>query len=502
MKKLLLFILLILAIVLSFFVCKSKPAANSDCAPIDLPSQGYPDKYRVIKGNNTPREGVIVSYKDRQIIINNATDPDTKKYLIESLGYKSIKKCACAQEYELLEIPEDLASRLSPDGGDVKDPNKGSSGSTYVSNYILKDPATVEQNEGPITGYSVQIDTTPIEPAIVKVAIVDSGVDTSKFDISKYLFKNPANSVFCNSLDPTDQESEYGVNLFSKNDYRLPGGSTQLGGRTVINMDFFYPQPKDIDGHGSFINMIISGSAQRKNTRIPLQNVYSKNFIEHINVKYARSRDKDCSLFDAICGVHYALEKGAKVINASWRTLGKGDYFLKFLQPTLKKLKEKNAILIVAAGNDYRIDIDGEVKAWPAALSDSRIVAPEYSNHVITVGAWNLESEEITDFTNFGQNTVSIYAPGIDIAIPLKQGFQRLIGQGTSYAAPFVTRNVAVLWGLHPTWTAKEVKESILNSATTKTISFTVKDKDELNRERIQTRTQVIKILDTSLQLH
>jgi hypothetical protein len=123
----------------------------------------------------------------------------------------------------------------------------------------------------------------------------------------------------------------------------------------------------------------------------------------------------------SLLGVHTALAKGAKVINASWRTKSKDtDFFVKFLQPTLQRIQDNDALLICAAGNDS-LDIDGEVKSWPAAIAD-KAIGKGYSDYVISVGAWSIDSTKITYFSNYGTKSVDIFALGSNISVKLNDG--------------------------------------------------------------------------------
>jgi subtilisin family serine protease len=510
MKRLLLFLLFILILVFTYFICKSKHESN--CIPID-PLKAYANITEIQESENTLPEGVPVTYKENQIIISNAVF--YRDYYL-NLGYKSIKRCACAQDYELLEVPESIRVRGIPEGAEQTGGNTSGTGSSIsIRNSVLEDNVASISN---IANSSIKAGD-PIfinnnqnpEVGKIKVAIVDTGVDTSKYDIVKYLYKNEPNSIVCNN--ESEEEGLYGVNLYSTVDVESTGKkitlpSNSLIPRTVMELNVIYPEPKDLDGHGSIINMIIGGFAKHKNRDFleTLQYSYSSNFIEQINVKFAANRVSERTLFDALCGVHYALNKGAKVINASWRAIGKGDYYLKFFKSTLEKLRAKDALLVVGAGNDYRIDIDGETKAWPAALADSILVDRmypgfRYNNHIITVGAWYLGNSEsrdsITDFTNFGDKTVSIYAPGQEITVPIVEtvdGYRWKIGKGTSYAAPFVTRNAAIYFGLNSGITAFEVKNRIIYTAEKVNVTFS----DNAHKVRNQT----IRVLKPKIEIH
>ena len=68
---------------------------------------------------------------------------------------------------------------------------------------------------------------------------------------------------------------------------------------------------------------------------------------------------------------------------------------------------------------------------------------------------------EVSRFSNYGKNSVDIFAPGEYIySTILNNEYRRM--SGTSMAAPVVTGVAALIWNYFPELTAKQVKQAIL----------------------------------------
>jgi subtilisin family serine protease len=173
--------------------------------------------------------------------------------------------------------------------------------------------------------------------------------------------------------------------------------------------------------------------------------------------------DKDIAL-----GIRYAVDNGAKVINGSF-----GKYFSnerQWVVEAIKYAESKDVLVIFAAGNDAK-DLDVENK-FP---SDSYDGQPEYASNVMLIGAINVDygSKMVAGFSNYGQKNVDIYAPGVKIyATTPSNNYEYL--QGTSMAAPNVAGIAATLRAYYPKFSAKEIKEIILESGTPLSNTVTV----------------------------
>jgi hypothetical protein len=166
--------------------------------------------------------------------------------------------------------------------------------------------------------------------------------------------------------------------------------------------------------------------------------------------------DKDVAL-----AIRYAVDNGAKVINASF-----GKAFspnAEWVYEALEYAATKDVLFIHAAGNDGA-DLDlPENKNFP---NDHKLQnAPEFVDNVITVGALSprFGPEMIASFSNYGRQNVDIFAPGDEIFSTMPGNGYDFQG-GTSMAAPAVAGVAALIRSYYPQLTALQVKQVILES--------------------------------------
>lgn len=154
-------------------------------------------------------------------------------------------------------------------------------------------------------------------------------------------------------------------------------------------------------------------------------------------------RDKDVAL-----AIRYAVDNGAKVINMSF---GKAYFHNKaIVDEAIKYAVSKDVLLIHAAGNDAK-DIDEE----------SNYPTPRYADgstckNWIEVGASDRDQNP-ADFSNYGDETVDVFAPGVNIYSTVPDNKYK-DNSGTSMAAPVVAGIAALIRSYYPHLTAEQVK--------------------------------------------
>jgi subtilisin family serine protease len=164
--------------------------------------------------------------------------------------------------------------------------------------------------------------------------------------------------------------------------------------------------------------------------------------------------DKDIAL-----AIRYAVDNGAKIINMSF-----GKSFSPHQKEVYEAMRhaEKNDVLLIhAAGNDGK-DIDKEPN-FPATKYDFQ---ESENSMLLTIGAStrNAKKGEVAAiFSNYGQNSVDIFAPGNEIFNTVPEGKYETL-QGTSMAAPMVAGVAAFLKSYFPSFTMKQIKDIILES--------------------------------------
>lgn len=164
--------------------------------------------------------------------------------------------------------------------------------------------------------------------------------------------------------------------------------------------------------------------------------------------------DKDVAL-----AIRYAVDNGAKIINASF---GKSySPHQDWVHDAIRYAAEKDVLIVHAAGNDDgNIDPGGSLN-FPNDMVGNK----EISDNLITVGAshWEYNEQQIARFSNYGAVNVDVFAPGHKIysSVPNQQ-YEQL--DGTSMASPLVAGVAAVLWSHYPKYSAKKIKRIILKS--------------------------------------
>jgi len=170
-----------------------------------------------------------------------------------------------------------------------------------------------------------------------------------------------------------------------------------------------------------------------------------------------------------------ALNQGGRVLNMSLniepvRPMSKRELrqakmeWRKSLTPLVKRIRAKNTLLVLAAGNN---GLDGDDNYLPKGASSDDVRS--WKENVIIVGASDRQ-DHIASFSDRGK-TVDVYAPGEEIEIPkvashgqivayivqlVAPGAQLIgekppttttetvLGNGTSFAAPLVTGVLAL----------------------------------------------------------
>ena len=209
----------------------------------------------------------------------------------------------------------------------------------------------------------------------------------------------------------------------------------------------------DDEIHGTHVSGII-GAVRNNNVGM--------NGVAH-NVKIMAVRavpDGDEYDKDVALAIRYAVDNGAKVINASF---GKSYSPNKqWVYDAIKYAAEKDVLIVHAAGNSAE-NIDVE-KNYP---NDSDDLITEFSDNVITIGAssFNYNEKLPASFSNYGKLNVDIFAPGVQIYSTFPDERYESIG-GTSMASPGVAGIAALIRSYYPKLSASQVKHIIMNSGT------------------------------------
>ena len=203
--------------------------------------------------------------------------------------------------------------------------------------------------------------------------------------------------------------------------------------------------------HGTHVAGIIAAS---RGNGVGMDGV--ANAVEIMTIRAVPNgdeRDKDVAN-----AIRYAADNGAHVINMSF---GKGFSPQKYaVDEAILYAESKNVLMVHAAGNDA--ENNDETLHFPVPQIDSGETVESW----IEVGASNWESIEslAANFSNYGQESVDVFAPGVDIYSTTPDNSYASLG-GTSMAAPVVSGIAALIMAYYPEFSSVEVKNIIIDSA-------------------------------------
>ena len=249
------------------------------------------------------------------------------------------------------------------------------------------------------------------------VAVIDTGVDYRHQDLKDSIFIN-SNEIPNNNIDDDQNgfvDDYYGYDFFSN----LGGGM-------------------DDNGHGTHCAGIIAANGNFKGVA-PKVKILPIKFLNNYG-----SGD----ILKAIEAINYAMIRGAKILTNSYGNPNNNQAFYE----AVKIATNSGALFFAAAGN-AKNDND-ERGEYPANYS---------LKEVLSIGASNSSARKAT-FSNFGQLSVDLFAPGDNI-YSLDLNNQYKIRSGTSMATPMAAGLAALIWSEHPQLNNQEIREILIKSS-------------------------------------
>lgn len=257
----------------------------------------------------------------------------------------------------------------------------------------------------------------------VIVAVIDTGIRYSHLDLTNRMWKNPL-EIPGNGID--DDENGYVDDVFGID------ATTDTG------------DPMDTDDHGTHVAGTIGAAANDGNPHVGVAwnvRLMACKFIGDLGFG---------STSDAIECIDYAVAHGAKILNNSWG----GGGFSQALFDSIQRARDAGVLFVAAAGND---GTDND--QFPHYPSNYQL------DNIISVAALD-RTDRLAYFSNYGQETVHLGAPGVEI-FSSTSTFDRAYDffDGTSMAAPHVSGVAALVWSLYPEADLEEVRDRILAGA-------------------------------------
>jgi thermitase len=247
------------------------------------------------------------------------------------------------------------------------------------------------------------------------VAVLDTGIDLNNPEFMYHLWVNPNGGSGADGY----VGDVFGWNFVSNNGY-----------------------VQDDNGHGSHVSGILAAAG---NNNYGVVGVDWNALIMPVKILDSTGSG---TTDEAVSGIYFAVDHGARVINASW---GGGPYS-QAMANAIAFANAHGVVFVTAAGNNGTNN--DRVPSYPAdyQLPNEIAVAAidQYGN--------------LASFSNYGPTTVALGAPGVNILSTVPGGFAYY--SGTSMATPYVAGTVALLEGIHPEFSAVQLVQRIL--ATTK----------------------------------
>jgi subtilisin family serine protease len=285
----------------------------------------------------------------------------------------------------------------------------------------------------------------------VIVAIIDTGVDYNHEDLRDHMWRNPG-EIAGNNIDDDGNgfvDDVVGYD-FAANDafpYDLMSASRIDGN----------------PGHGTHCSGVAAGAG--------LNAVGISGVAPNVSIMGVRfiSESGEGTTADAVRAINYAVANGAKVLSNSWGGEKDAEDDTE-LKASIQAAQDAGVLLIFAAGNGrngigYNNDTDAKYMV-PASYDYDAIVSIAAIDNNNALGS----------FSNWGERTVDLAAPGVAIMSSVPNngyedkitifGFPIADWSGTSMATPHVAGAAALIWSQYPDLTAAEVKARLLDTAT------------------------------------
>jgi subtilisin family serine protease len=317
-------------------------------------------------------------------------------------------------------VPEVIAQLASDQAVELVEPN--------YKVYAFEASRSVEPNDlawptlwgmNKIQSPAAWVQTTGSDQVLV--AVIDTGVDYTHRDLAPNIWTNP--KEIHNGKDDDGNgivDDVHGARFC---------GSEPSG------------DPRDDQGHGTHVAGTIAAAGDNRHDVVGVAwrvKVMALQFL---------CADGSGNTADAVRAIEYALLNGAQVINASWGSRARS----RALEEAVREADRQGVLFVAAAGNEGMNN--DMVPSFPASYPLPSVLA-------VTATDWN---DNLADFSNFGQRSVSIAAPGVSI-LSTVPGDRLTFMNGTSMATPHVTGCAALLKARNPSLLAQGLKSVLLRT--------------------------------------
>lgn len=268
----------------------------------------------------------------------------------------------------------------------------------------------------------------------VIVAIVDTGIDYTHPDLADHIWTN-SGEIANDGIDNDNNgyiDDVHGWNFYDNNNQVFSLDSSKDG---YHDNHGTHCAGTIIADHNNGIG--IAGIASKLNVEVMIiKAIGGENGTEQVNSIKSSS----------VQAIEYAEQMGADICNLSIGSYAEN-------QDMTKVIEGSDMLFVCACGNDGKnTDI---YPVWPASYSFENVISV----------ADLTPSGTLSNYSNYGSNSVSVAAPGTRIAGTSVNG-EYLYLSGTSMAAPMVSGIAAMLYAYRPGIDASTVKQILMNSVT------------------------------------
>jgi subtilisin family serine protease len=229
--------------------------------------------------------------------------------------------------------------------------------------------------------------------------------------------------------------------------------------KQVVASESFVPDEavQDLHGHGTHTASIVAGLGTASDGK-------RKGVAPGAELLIGKVLDNGGGGYDseAIAGMEWAVQQGAKVISMSLGGLP-SDGTDPMSEAVDRLSKSSGALFVIAAGNSG---------------AEETVGSPGAASEALTVGAVDA-NDNLANFSSRGPRLgdgalkPEVTAPGVEIAAARAAGTEQghVLGQyytamsGTSMATPHVAGAAAILAQRHPDWTGPQLKAALASTA-------------------------------------
>jgi subtilisin family serine protease len=298
----------------------------------------------------------------------------------------------------------------------------------FAELYAMQNNGQTGGREGADVSATAAWDITTGSRSVV-VGIIDTGIDYTHPDLRDNYWANPGEiGVDENGQDKSTNGRDDDGNGYI-DDYR---------GWDFVNND---NDPMDDQGHGTHCAGTIGARGNNG------EGVAGINWeVSLVGLKFLGA-DGSGTLDAAVEAIEYATSLGVNLTSNSW---GGGGYS-QTMAAAIAEAGSKGILFIAAAGNE--LNNNDANPSYPASYPLDNIISVAATDH----------KDDLAYFSNFGQRSVHLAAPGVDILSTTPGGKYRKLS-GTSMACPHVSGAAALLWSAFPELDYKGIKARLINN--------------------------------------